>query len=151
MLRLSSVCRLSPDFRHPQSSNGNVTGRLLLASSNPGKVREIHALLPSDITVLSLDDLGLTPPEETGATLRENADLKALYAARASGILALADDSGLEVAALAGRPGVRSARFAGEPPDEARNRKALLTAMSAIPKESRHERLPSFSTRRRMQ
>jgi XTP/dITP diphosphohydrolase len=140
MLRLSSVCRLSPDFRHPQSSNCNVTGRLLLASSNAGKVREIHALLPSDITVHSLDDLGLRPPEETGATLRENADLKALYAARASGILALADDSGLEVAALAGWPGVRSARFAGEPPNDAKNRRALLEALSGVPPEGRNAR-----------
>ena len=56
----------------------------------------------TDIAVVSLEDLGFTSPEETGATLRENADLKALHAARASGILALADDSGLEVEALAG-------------------------------------------------
>src|SRR5918994_2247617 len=138
MLRFSLVCRLSPEFRHPQSSNYNVTRRLLLASSNPGKVREIHGLLPSDITVLSIDDLGLTSPEETGATFRENADLKGLYAARASGILALADDSGLEVAALAGRPGVRSARFAGEPPDDAKNRRALLEALSGVPPEGRN-------------
>jgi XTP/dITP diphosphohydrolase len=108
-----------------------------VATSNPGKMREICALLPAEIDVVGLHDLGLPSPEETGATFRENADLKALHAARASGILALADDSGLEVEALAGAPGVRSARFAGEPPDEARNRKALLTAMSAIPKERR--------------
>jgi XTP/dITP diphosphohydrolase len=100
-------------------------------------MREIRALLPAEIDVVGLHDLGLPSPEETGATFRENADLKALHAARASGILALADDSGLEVEALGGAPGVRSARFAGEPPDEARNRKALLTAMSAIPKERR--------------
>jgi XTP/dITP diphosphohydrolase len=82
----------------------------------------------------------LTSPEETGATFRENADLKALYAARSSGIVALADDSGLEVDALAGAPGVQSARFAGEPADDARNRKALLTALSGIPKERRQAR-----------
>ena len=76
---------------------------------------------------------GWTSPEETGATLRENADLKALYAARASGMLALADDSGLEVEALGGAPGVRSARFAGEPPDDARNREALLAALAGSP------------------
>ena len=117
-----------------------MTSQLLVASANPGKVREIRALLPSYIAVLSLDDVGLASPEETGASLRENADLKALYAARASGILALADDSGLEVEALAGQPGVRSARFAGEPPDDAKNRKALLSALSGIPMEGREAR-----------
>jgi XTP/dITP diphosphohydrolase len=117
-----------------------MTAQLLVASSNPGKIREIRALLPSNVSVLSLDDVGLASPEETGSTLRENADLKALYAARASGMLALADDSGLEVKALAGEPGVRSARFAGEPPDDAENRKALLAALSGIPMESRAAR-----------
>ncbi len=117
-----------------------MTPQLLVASSNPGKVREIRALLPTYIAVLSLDDLGLASPEETGATLQENADLKALYAARASGILSLADDSGLEVEALAGQPGVRSARFAGEPPDDAKNRRALLNELSGIPKEGRDAR-----------
>jgi XTP/dITP diphosphohydrolase len=117
-----------------------VTPQLLVASSNPGKVREIRALLPSNIAVVSLEDVGLAPPEETGATLRENADLKALHAARGSGILALADDSGLEVDALGGEPGVRSARFAGEPPDDAKNRTALLTALSGIPIERRDAR-----------
>jgi len=114
--------------------------QLLVASSNPGKVREIRALLPPDFAVVGLDDLGLQSPEETGSTLRENADLKALFAARASGMVALADDSGLEVEALAGAPGVRSARFAGEPPDDAKNRKALLAAMSGVPKERREAR-----------
>ena len=117
-----------------------MTPQLLVASSNPGKVREIRALLPSHIAVFSLEDLGISSPEETGATLRENADLKALHAARASGLLALADDSGLEVEALAGQPGVRSARFAGVPQDDAKNRRALLDALSAIPKQARDAR-----------
>jgi XTP/dITP diphosphohydrolase len=120
--------------------DSTLTPHLLVASSNPGKIREIRALLPQNITVLGLEDLGLTPPEETGATLRENADLKALSAARAAGILTLADDSGLEVEALAGAPGVRSARFAGEPPDDARNRKALIAALAGIPMEKRKAR-----------
>src|SRR5215217_6212307 len=136
----SSAYQPSIGPREPQSTDGKLTSQLLVASSNPGKVREIRALLPSTIEVIGLEDVGLASPEETGATLRENADLKALYAARASGILALADDSGLEVEALAGQPGVRSARFAGEPPDDAKNRMALLTALSAIPKERRHAR-----------
>ena len=117
-----------------------MSSQLLVASSNPGKIREIRALLPTDLAVVGLDDLGLPSPEETGATFRENADFKALSAARASDMLALADDSGLEVDALAGAPGVRSARFAGEPPDDARNRKALLTALSGIPEERRTAR-----------
>ncbi len=117
-----------------------MTPQLLVASSNPGKVREIRALLPSYIAVRCLADVGLAPPEEAGATLRENADLKALYAARASGFLALADDSGLEVDALAGQPGVHSARYAGEPPDDARNRNALLTALQGIPMKARDAR-----------
>jgi XTP/dITP diphosphohydrolase len=117
-----------------------VTSELLIASSNPGKVREICALLPDNVVVTSLDELGLAPPEETGATFQDNADLKALSAARASGMLTLADDSGLEVAALGGEPGVRSARFAGEPPDDARNRKALLAALWGFPNEDREAR-----------
>jgi XTP/dITP diphosphohydrolase len=116
------------------------TRSLLVASSNPGKIREIRALLPPDITLVSLHDLGLESPEETGATLRENADLKALYAASASGMVALGDDSGLEVDALKGAPGVRSARFAGEPPDDSRNRKALLCALADIPQGRRDAR-----------
>jgi len=114
--------------------------RLLVASSNQGKIREIRALLPSDIDVVSLQDLGLASPEETGATLRENADLKAVYAAKASGMVALGDDSGLAVAALKGAPGVRSARFAGEPPDDARNRQALLSALKDLPQGQRDAR-----------
>jgi XTP/dITP diphosphohydrolase len=117
-----------------------VTPPLLVATANPGKIREIRALLPRSIEIIGLEDVGLTSPEETGATLRENADLKALSAASASGMVALADDSGLEVEALGGEPGVRSARFAGEPPDDAKNRKALLTALSGIPKERRDAR-----------
>jgi XTP/dITP diphosphohydrolase len=136
----SSAYQPSIRTRELQSTDGKLTSQLLVATSNPGKMREIRALLPPEIDVVGLHDLGLPSPEETGATFRENADLKALHAARASGILALADDSGLEVEALGGAPGVRSARFAGEPPDEARNRKALLTAMSAIPKERRQAR-----------
>jgi XTP/dITP diphosphohydrolase len=114
--------------------------RLLVASSNPGKIREVRALLPPDIAVVSLRQLGLSSPEETGATLRENADLKARHAAKASGMVALGDDSGLEVAALNGAPGLRSARFAGEPSDDARNRQALLSALRDVPRGRRDAR-----------
>src|SRR5215210_3037555 len=93
------------DPHHSLDSDPRLTHPLLIASSNMGKIREIAALVPPDITVVSLHDLGLTSPEETGATLRENANLKALIAAKASGMVALGDDSGLEVEALAGAPG----------------------------------------------
>ncbi len=88
-------------------------GRLVVASHNPGKVEEIAALLaPFGIDAISAGALGLPEPEETEPTFVGNARLKAEAAARASGLAALADDSGLEVAALGGAPGVLSARWA---------------------------------------
>lgn len=89
-------------------------GRLVLATHNPGKVREIGDLLaPFGMDVVAAGELGLPEPEETGTTFRANAELKALAAATASGLPALADDSGLCVDALDGAPGVYSARWAG--------------------------------------
>ena len=122
MLRACSDFQRSTGPYESPDTDARLAYRLLIASSNQGKIREIRALLPSDIAIVSLQDLGLASPEETGATLRENADLKAIYAAKATGMVALGDDSGLEVEALEGAPGVRSARFAGEPSDDARNR-----------------------------
>ncbi len=97
-------------------------GKLVIASHNAGKVREIRALLaPYGIDPVSAGDLGLPEPEETGTTFAENARLKAHAAAQGSGLPALADDSGLCVAALGGRPGVYTAdwaqrqSFEGEP------------------------------------
>jgi XTP/dITP diphosphohydrolase len=88
--------------------------RLVIASHNEGKVREIADLLsPYGIDVVSAGRLGLPEPEETGATFAENAALKAVAAAKASDLPALADDSGLEVKALGGEPGVHSARWGG--------------------------------------
>ena len=93
-------------------------GRLVIASHNDGKVREINDLLaPLGIEAVSAKKLGLNDPEETGTTFAENAILKARAAAEASGLPALADDSGLAVTALAGAPGIFSARWAGEPRD----------------------------------
>jgi len=92
--------------------------RLVIASHNPGKVREIAALLaPFAIEVVSAAALGLDEPEETGASFVANAELKARAAAAAAGLPALADDSGLAVAALDGAPGIYSARWAGEAKD----------------------------------
>ena len=92
----------------------HLTGRLVVASHNAGKVREIAALLgPLGITPVSAGELGLPEPEETETTFVGNAALKARAAALASGLPALSDDSGLEVFAIGGDPGVYSARWAG--------------------------------------
>ena len=89
-------------------------GRLVIASHNPGKVREIAELLgPFGVEAVSAGDLKLPEPEETGTTFAANAELKARAAAAGSGLPALADDSGLAVAALEGAPGIYSARWAG--------------------------------------
>jgi XTP/dITP diphosphohydrolase len=89
-------------------------GRLVLATHNPGKVVEIAELLgPYGMEMVSAGELGLPEPDETGLTFIANAELKALAAATASGLPALADDSGLCVDALGGAPGIYSARWAG--------------------------------------
>ena len=89
-------------------------GRLVLATHNPGKVVELAELLgPHRLDVVSAGDLGLPEPDETGLTFVANAELKALAAAKASGLPALADDSGLCVDGLDGAPGIYSARWAG--------------------------------------
>lgn len=94
------------------------SGTLVIASHNKGKVREIGALLaPHGTDCVSAGALGLPEPEETGDSFVANAELKALAAARASGHPALADDSGLAVAALGGVPGIYSARWAGPDKD----------------------------------
>jgi XTP/dITP diphosphohydrolase len=89
--------------------------RLLLATANPGKLAEIRALLAgAPVDLVSLAEWpGVEPPEETGATFAENARDKARYYARQTGLVTVAEDSGLEIAALGGGPGVHSARFGG--------------------------------------
>ena len=92
--------------------------RLVVASHNPGKVREIRDLVgPYGLEVVSAGELGLPEPDETGTTFAANAELKALASARTSGLPALSDDSGLEVEALGGAPGIYSARWAGPSKD----------------------------------
>ena len=91
--------------------------RLVAATHNPGKAREIFALLEGRYELVTAGELGLPEPEETEATFVGNAVLKARAAADASGLIAIADDSGLSVAGLGGEPGVLSARWAGEPRD----------------------------------
>lgn len=89
--------------------------RLVLATTNPDKIREIRALLDGvDVEIVGLDRFpGIEPPEETGTTFAENAALKARYYAARTGLPAIAEDSGLEIDALGGAPGVESARFHG--------------------------------------
>ena len=86
---------------------------LLIATTNAGKLREIREMLPSCRLVTLADWPPIEPPEETGATFAENARLKALYYAAATGLPTVAEDSGLEIDALGGAPGVESARFGG--------------------------------------
>lgn len=115
-------------------------GRVVIATHNEGKRIELRALLGDQFDVLSMVDLDLPSPPETGSTFAENAALKAKLAAEASGIVAIGDDSGLEVAALDGEPGVRSARFAGEPPNDANNRALLLQCLAEVPRLQRRAR-----------
>jgi XTP/dITP diphosphohydrolase len=114
--------------------------RFVLATGNPGKAREITALLaPLDMMVVAQSELAIEPVDETGATFIENAILKARHAAAASGLAAIADDSGLVVDALAGEPGIHSARYAGGGGDDANIRK-LLCALDGVPPVQRKAR-----------
>lgn len=108
-----------------------MTGDLVLASANPKKAAELARLLEGlSLRILRPEEAGGLPAVvEDGETFAANAAKKAISAARASGRWALADDSGLCVDALGGAPGVRSARYAGEPADDARNNAALLRAL----------------------
>lgn len=95
-----------------------ITGRLIIATHNPGKLREMRELLGRHgVEAVAAGELRLPEPEETGASFRENARIKASAAASAAGLPAFADDSGLAVDALDGAPGIHSARWAGESKD----------------------------------
>ena len=110
----------------------------VLASSNPGKLREMRALLePVGLSLVSQSELGVIQPAETAATFIENALAKARHACAQSGLPAIADDSGLAVSALGGRPGIHSARYAGERASDADNIGKLLTALSDVPDTQR--------------
>ena len=107
--------------------------KFVLASSNPGKLAELETLLaPSGLRVVPQDVLGVEPPEETGLTFIENALIKARAACAATGLPALADDSGIVVGALGGAPGVRSARYAGEGATDADNVSRLLESLEGV-------------------
>jgi XTP/dITP diphosphohydrolase len=115
---------------------------LLIATRNPGKVREIESILAdSGWSFSSLQSFpGVDTPVESGATYADNAILKARFYAAATGMCALADDSGLEVDALAGAPGVYSARYAGENASDADRRALLLSELAKIPNVNRRAR-----------
>lgn len=116
--------------------------RLLIATNNAGKVREFQALLaglPLEITFPAQEGLDLEV-EESGETFAENARIKAAAYAQASGLLTLADDSGLEVDALGGAPGVHSARYAGPDAGDADRYRKLLAALEDVPDGQRAAR-----------
>jgi XTP/dITP diphosphohydrolase len=114
---------------------------MVLASSNPGKVREINELLASQqIEVVAQSEFSVPDAEETGLTFVENAILKARQAARFSGLAAIADDSGIEVDALRGAPGIYSARYAGPGASDRDNLEKLLDALKDVPREQRSGR-----------
>jgi XTP/dITP diphosphohydrolase len=115
--------------------------RVVLASGNAGKQREFRALLaPLGIEVLLQSDFDIESCDETGETFEANALLKARHAAAAAHLPALADDSGLEVDALGGRPGVRSARYAGEGASDLQNNAKLLLELADVPDAGRGAR-----------
>jgi XTP/dITP diphosphohydrolase len=115
--------------------------RVVLASGNAGKLRELAALLaPAGFELVPQDALGVAAVPETGASFRDNALIKARHAAAVTALAALADDSGLEVDALGGRPGVRSARYAREGASDAENLARLLQDLAGVPLSRRGAR-----------
>lgn len=114
--------------------------KLVIASNNPGKLREFqHMLAPLGIEVLTQSQLGISEAEEPHCTFIENALAKARHVSRASGLPALADDSGICVDALGGAPGVQSARYAGDnPKSDRRNNDKLLQDMQGVTDRRAH-------------
>jgi XTP/dITP diphosphohydrolase len=114
--------------------------RVVLATANEGKRRELEALLGDAWELVSQAELGVESVEETGVTFLENALLKARHASAATGLPAIADDSGLEVDALDGAPGVWSARYAGADGNDAANNAKLLQGLEGVPADQRGAR-----------
>jgi XTP/dITP diphosphohydrolase len=125
-----------------RTAHRQITGRLVIATHNPGKLAEMRELLmPYGIDAVSAGEIGLTEPDESGTSFRENARIKATAAAKAAGLPAFADDSGLAVDALGGEPGIYSARWAG--PD-----KDFQLAMQTIENKLRERAAAAPSQRR---
>jgi len=115
--------------------------RLVLASGNPGKLGEMRAILADHgLEVVTQAEFGIAPPVEDGDSFVANALIKARHAAALSGLPAIADDSGLEVEALDGRPGLHSARYAGTDADDRANNARLLAELAGIPDRERRAR-----------
>jgi XTP/dITP diphosphohydrolase len=125
----------------PVRARRELPAKAVLATGNAGKQRELAALLaPRGIEVILQTTLGITSADETGDTFEANALLKARHAAREARLPALADDSGLEVDALQGRPGVWSARYAGIDATDAANNAKLLQELAGVPAARRGAR-----------
>ena len=115
--------------------------KVVLASNNPGKLRELDAVLkPLGWDLVAQRELGVEEVEETGTTFEANALIKARHATACTGLPALADDSGIEVDALDGRPGVYSARYAGLECDDEANNQLMLEELDGVPDEARTAR-----------
>jgi XTP/dITP diphosphohydrolase len=128
------------------SREGRAVATIVLASNNVKKAHEMRSLLPVELDVMTTGQAGVTLPEETGDTFEDNALLKARDAAKQAGMVAVADDSGLVVDALDGRPGVRSARFAedhGRASSDDENNRLLLQLLETAPPEARTARFVS--------
>jgi XTP/dITP diphosphohydrolase len=118
--------------------------RVVLATGNPGKLRQFAELLgASGLSLVRQSDFGIEPPPETGVTFLENSLIKARNAARRTGLPAIADDSGLEVDALGGRPGLYSARYAGEGASDEQNLRKMLLELENVPDARRTARYRS--------
>lgn len=113
---------------------------VVIATSNPGKAREFTSMLGQDVTVLTAGELGLSIPDETGSSFLENATIKALGISHETMDWVIADDSGLEVDALDGAPGIHSARYAGVPSNDRANVERLLVNLAAVPPSARTAR-----------
>ena len=125
--------------------------QILIATGNAHKLSELSRVLPGflstgeKITYKNLRDFNISLPEETGITLQENAVLKALYATRKSGLVALSDDTGLEVDYLQGEPGIHTARYAGEPVSTQKNNEKLLQELNGVPLPQRTARFKTVA------
>lgn len=112
--------------------------KIVMASGNLGKLREMNRILADfDVEIVPQSELGVTDADETGTTFAENALIKARHAVAATGLPAIADDSGLAVDALEGRPGVYSARYAGPDATDEQNNDRLLAELEGVPDDAR--------------
>jgi XTP/dITP diphosphohydrolase len=127
------------------AAHRQLTGRLVIATHNPGKLAEMRELLtPFEVEAVSAGELGLPEPEESGSSFAENARIKARAAATAAGLPAFADDSGLAVDALGGEPGIHSARWAGPDKDFRRAMQSVEEALRARGAQASDRRTAHF-------